>query len=86
MSTSQFVQVIPRLTKIKNFVYGSCQLGKLKYISHQKVDSPYTIKSLELIHIYLMGPIKTESFGGKHYIFLVVDDFFRLSLLFCIKI
>ena len=36
-----------------------------------------TSQPLELFHIDLMGPMRTESMGGKRYIMVVVVDFSR---------
>lgn len=57
-------------------------IRKLKHTSHKKMDSPYMLKPLELIHMDLMDRIKTESLGGKHYIFLTVDNCSRFSMHF----
>ena len=38
-----------------------------------------TSRPLELLHVDLMGPARTESIGGKRYIMVVVDDFSRYS-------
>ena len=34
-----------------------------------------TSRCLELLHIDLLGPTKTESLKGKRYIMIIVDDF-----------
>ena len=69
---------LPKFGKIKNFC-GSCQLGKQTKSSHPKVNVVATSRPLELLHVDLMGPTRTESMGGKHYIMVVVDDFSRYS-------
>ena len=38
-----------------------------------------TSRPLELLHLDLMGPTRTESLGGKRYIMVVVDDFTRYT-------
>ena len=38
-----------------------------------------TSRCLELLHVDLMGPIRTESLGGKRYIMVIVDDFLRYT-------
>ena len=36
-------------------------------------------RSLELLHMDLMGPMQVESLGGKRYAFVVVDDYSRYT-------
>ena len=38
-----------------------------------------TSRCLELLHVDLMGPTRTESLGGKGYIMVIVDDFSRYT-------
>lgn len=38
-----------------------------------------TKRPLELLHIDLMGPSRTESLGGKKYILVMVDNFTKYS-------
>ena len=38
-----------------------------------------TPRIFELLHIDLIGPMQVESLGGKMYVFVCVDDFFRYS-------
>ena len=45
---------------------------KAKHLGTQTFARP-----LELLHLDLMGPTRTESLGGKRYIMVVVDDFTR---------
>ena len=47
--------------------------------THPKVNVVATSRPLELLHVDLMGPTKTESIGGKSYIVVVVNDFSRYS-------
>ena len=69
---------LPKFGKIENFC-GPCQLGKQTKSSHPKVNVVATSRLLELLHVDLMGPTRTESMGGKRYIMVVVDDFSRYS-------
>ena len=47
--------------------------------SHQKVNVIATSRCLELFHVELMGPTRTESLGGKRYIMVIVVDFSRYT-------
>ena len=54
-------------------------MGKQTKSNHQKVNEISTSRCLELLHVDLMGPIRTKSLGGKRYIMVVVDDFSRYT-------
>ena len=56
-----------------------CQLGKQTKAKHPSTQTSATSRPLELLHLDLMGPTRTESFGGKRYIMVVVDDFTRYT-------
>ena len=66
---------LPKLGKIEKNVCGPCQLGKQTKSTHSKVNVVATSRPLVLLHVDLMGPMRTESMGGKRYIMVVVDDF-----------
>ena len=34
-----------------------------------------TSRPLELMHMDLLGPIRTTNLGGKYYDFIIIDDF-----------
>ncbi|XP_022843115.1 uncharacterized protein LOC111366633 [Olea europaea var. sylvestris] len=79
LSKKELVDGLPKLGPSKNAVCGPCQLGKQLKGSHKKTTKILTKRPLELIHMDLMGPSRTESLGGKRYILVVVDDFSRFT-------
>ena len=48
-------------------------MGKQTKASHHKVNVIATLRCLELFHVDLMGPTRTESLGGKRYIIVIVS-------------
>ena len=70
---------IPKLSRVSNVVCGPCQLGKQMKAKHPGTQTSATSKPLELLHLDLMGPTRTESLGGKRYIMVVVDNFIRYT-------
>ena len=79
VSKLEAVVGLPKFGKVEKNVYGPCQLGKQTKSSHPKVNVVATSRPLELLHVDLMGPTRTESMGGKRYVMVVVDDFLRYS-------
>ncbi|KAK0593589.1 hypothetical protein LWI29_027413 [Acer saccharum] len=73
------VRGLPKLGKKVEGVYGPCQQGKQTKSVHKKGKYLSTKEPLELLHLDLMGPIQTESLGGRRYILVVVDDFSRFT-------
>ena len=64
---------------MKKTICGACQMEKQTKASHHKVNVIATSQCLELLHVDLMGPTRTESLGGKRYIMVIVDDFSRYT-------
>ena len=64
---------IPKLSRVSNVVCGPCQLGKQIKAKHPSTQTSVTSRPLELLHLDLMSPTRTESLGGKRYILVVVD-------------
>ena len=79
VSKHESVLGIPKLSRMSNVVYGSCQLGKQMKAKHPSTQTSATSRPLVLLHFDLIGPTRTESLGGKRYIMLVVDDFTRYT-------
>ena len=64
---------------MSNMVCGPCQLGKQTKAKQPRTQTSATSRPLELQHLDLMGPTRTESLGGKRYIIVMVDDFTRYT-------
>ena len=79
VSKHESVLGIPKLSRMSNAVCGPCQLGKQTKVKHLGIQTSATFRPLELLHLDLMGPTRTESLGGKRYIMVVVDDFTRYT-------
>lgn len=79
LSSKQLVKVLPKLSKIGNPICGGCQLGKQTKNAHPKTTHIRTSRPLELLHMDLISPTRTESFGGTRYFLVVVDDFSRFT-------
>ncbi|KAK4857126.1 hypothetical protein QYF36_024817 [Acer negundo] len=71
------VRGLPKLGKKVNGVCRPCQQGKQTKSLHKKGKYLSTKEPIEFLHMDLMGPMQTESLGGKRYIFVCVDDFSR---------
>ena len=79
VSKHESVLGIPKISRVNNAVCGPCQLGKQTKAKHPGTQIIATSRPLELLHLDLMGPTKTESLGWKRYILVVVDDFTRYT-------
>ena len=79
VSKHKSVLGIPKLNRVNNKVCGPCQLGKQMKAKHPSTQTSATSRLLELLHLDLMGLTRIESFGGKRYILVVVDNFTRYT-------
>ena len=77
VSKLEVVEGLPKFGKVEKTIRGACQMGKQTKASHQKVNVIATSRCLELLHVDLMGPTRTESLVEKRYIMVIVDDFSR---------
>ena len=76
---------IPKLSRMSNVVCGPRQLRKQTKAKHPGTQTSATSRPLELLHLDLMGPTRTESLGGKRYIMVVVDDFTRYTWIILLR-
>ena len=65
--------------KVEKTICSACQIGKQTNSNHHKVNVISTSRCLELLHVDLIRPTRTESLGGKRYIMVIVDDFSRYT-------
>ena len=77
VSKIEVVVGLPKFGKVEKTICGTCQMGKQTEVNHQKVNVISTSHFLELLHVDLMGPTRTENLGGKQYIMVIVDDLSR---------
>ncbi|GJW96680.1 retrovirus-related pol polyprotein from transposon TNT 1-94 [Tanacetum coccineum] len=75
LSKNDIVIGLPKLKFIKDHLCSSCELGKAKRKSFQTKTTPSSKRRLEILHMDLCGPMRVESFNGKKYILVIVDDY-----------
>ncbi|XP_019189509.1 PREDICTED: uncharacterized protein LOC109183937 [Ipomoea nil] len=73
------VRGLPNIKVETTGVCSACQAGKQTRAAHTSQNMINTTHYLELIHMDLIEPTRTESIGGKRYILVCVDDFSRFS-------
>ena len=79
VSKHESVLGITKLSRVSNVVYGPFQLGKQMKAKHPSTQTSATSRPLELLHLDLVGPTRTESLSGKRYIMVMVDNFTRYT-------
>lgn len=62
----------------------TCQIRKQTRTSFKAKGIISTTRPLELIHFDLFGPLSPQSFGGKTYYFVIVDDYSRFTWTLCL--
>ena len=79
VSKLETVEGLPKFGKVEKKICDTCQMGKQTKASHHKMNVIATSHCLELLHVDLMWPTRTESLGGKRYIMVIVNDFSRYT-------
>ena len=79
VSKLEVVVGLPKFGKVEKTICGACQTGKQTKTNYHKVNVIATSHCLELLHVDLMEPTRTESLGGKRVITIIVDDFSRYT-------
>ena len=79
VANNEVIKGIPKLGKPFNPICGLCQNGKQTRSTHKRVNEILTSKPLELLHMDLIGPMRTKSLRGKKYILVMVDDYSRYA-------
>ena len=64
---------------MNNVVCGLCQFGKQTKAKHPGTQTSVVSRPLEILHLDLIGPTRTEFLEGKRYIMVVVDVFTRYT-------
>ncbi|KAL0715908.1 hypothetical protein Bca4012_065230 [Brassica carinata] len=79
------IRGVPKLKIDDKMVCGACNEGKQVKVQHKKVPDIQASAPLDLVHMDLMGPMQTESIGGKRYVFVLVDDYTRFTWVIFIR-
>ncbi|CAM8990088.1 unnamed protein product [Rhodiola kirilowii] len=79
ITSEGLVRGVPRVQGELSIVCGDCQIGKQIKVPHKSTTQINTSRPLELLHIDLMGPMQVESYSGKRYVLVCVDDFTRFT-------
>ena len=73
------VDGLPKIKIYKNHVCDACQFGKQRKVSFKSKNIVSTTKPLQLLHMDLFGPTRIRSLAGKHYAYVIVDDYSRYT-------
>ncbi|GJT41509.1 retrovirus-related pol polyprotein from transposon TNT 1-94 [Tanacetum coccineum] len=79
LSKNDIVIGLPKLKFIKDHLCSSCELGKAKRKSFKTKTTPSSKIWLQILHMDLCGPMRVESFNGKKYVLVIVDDYSRYT-------
>ncbi|WVZ85101.1 LOW QUALITY PROTEIN: hypothetical protein U9M48_032056 [Paspalum notatum var. saurae] len=82
LSSMGLIRGLLKLKAEKDLVCYPCCHGKMVAASHTPVSQVMTTYPGELLHMDTVGPARVASVGGKWYVLVVVDDFFRFSWVF----
>ena len=77
ISKNDLVKDLLKISFQKDRICEACQFGKQMKTSFKSKNHVSTSKPLQLPHIDLFGPPRYASLSGKHYAFVIVDDFVR---------
>ena len=70
---------LPKINYNKDHICDACQFGKQIKISFKYKDFIFIGKPLQLLHMDLFGPSRTQSLGEKSYTFVIMDDYSRFT-------
>ncbi|XP_052627483.1 uncharacterized protein LOC128134103 [Lactuca sativa] len=80
------VRWLPVLKLDNETLCAACEKGKLSKSTHKSISESNISEPLELVHIDLCGPAKTQTIQGKKYILVVVDGFSRFTWVFFLRL
>ncbi|GJR63331.1 retrovirus-related pol polyprotein from transposon TNT 1-94 [Tanacetum coccineum] len=68
-----------KLNFVKDHHCSSYELGKAKCTSYKTKTTSSSKRRLQILHMDLCGPMRVESFNGKKYVLVIVDDYSRYT-------
>ena len=79
LSKGELVRDLPKIKYSKDKICEACQKGKQVKSSFKLKNQVSTSRPLELLHMDLVGPSQVASLSGKHYTYVIVDDYSRFT-------
>nr|GEU83816.1 hypothetical protein [Tanacetum cinerariifolium] len=79
------VRGLSKLKFEKDHLCSACAMGKSKKKSYKPKSKDTNQEKLYLLHMDLCGPMRVESFNGKKYILVIVDDYSRFTWVKCLR-
>ncbi|KAI3677859.1 hypothetical protein L6452_37131 [Arctium lappa] len=77
--SEKLIKGLPELKYEREHLCATCEKGKMKRAPHKPKPEPSTSTPLELLHMDLCGPMRTQSLGRKKYKLVIVDDYSRYT-------
>ncbi|KAI3758991.1 hypothetical protein L6452_06564 [Arctium lappa] len=77
--SGKLVKGLPKLKYEREHLCVACEKGKMKRAPHKPKPEPSTSSPLELLHMDLCGPMRTQSLRVKKYVLVIVDDYTRYT-------
>ncbi|KAH9323855.1 hypothetical protein KI387_018494, partial [Taxus chinensis] len=84
LSAKGCIRHMPTIVKPTDTLCKACLHGKQTRRSFKSKEYS-TTRPLELIHIDLYGPTRTEGINGEVYFMLLIDDYTRMTWVACLK-
>ncbi|KAJ9552915.1 hypothetical protein OSB04_016960 [Centaurea solstitialis] len=81
LANGRLVKGLPKLTFDRASLCPACQMGKMKRSSHKSKTESLCQSPLEMLHMDLYGPMRIQSYSGKKYILVMVDEYSRYAWL-----
>ncbi|GJZ70176.1 retrovirus-related pol polyprotein from transposon TNT 1-94 [Tanacetum coccineum] len=78
-ATYDIVTGLPKLKFVKDHLCSSCKFRKVKRKSFKTKMTASSKRRLQILHMDLCGPMRVESFNGKKYVLVIVDDYSRYT-------
>ncbi|GJQ91051.1 retrovirus-related pol polyprotein from transposon TNT 1-94 [Tanacetum coccineum] len=79
LSKYDIVSGLTKLKFVKDHLCSSCELRKAKRKSFKTKNTPSSKRRLQILYMDLCGPMRVESFNGKNYVLVIVDDYLRYN-------
>ncbi|KAJ9552400.1 hypothetical protein OSB04_016445 [Centaurea solstitialis] len=79
--SKRLVKGLPETRLSKDTLCPACEQGKMKRSSHPPKMDSNSKSPLDMIHMDLCGPTRTESLARKKYMLVLVDEFSRFTWL-----